>query len=177
MEHVEPAGRLGDLSGVLAPGPYLELLPVLSGQLPSGDSAFAADPDHCDFSGRRCVKDLLPARARRTGDADLEIRFAHNCWKHDEDLVVRHSGVSRFRTDVLGVRALGVLGVRAFDAIGAVVLDEILPHPGGRTHEPARRPGTLLVVRPDPEAEWVAADCPEHRDRRGLPRGWPTLVG
>lgn len=90
------------------------------------------------------------------GGEDLEIRFGHDCWKHDEDLVVRHTGVSRFRADVLDVRAL--------DDIGAVMLDEILPRPGGCTREPACRPGTLLVVCRDLEAEWVAADCPEHRD-------------
>lgn len=156
MKYVELEGRVGDLTGVLDPGPYLERLPVLGGQLPPGARAFAADPDHYDFSGRRCVKDLLPVEARRTGDEDLEIRFGHNCWKHDEDLVVRYRGVSRFQA--------GVLDVCALDEVGAVVLDEILPHPGGCTHELACRPGTLLVVCGDLEAEWVAADCPEHRD-------------
>ncbi|MFH9858772.1 hypothetical protein [Streptomyces sp. NPDC017202] len=90
------------------------------------------------------------------GDAGLEIRFRHDCWKHDADLVVRYRGVSRFQADVLDGCAL--------DEVGAVMLDEILPHPGGRTHELACRPGTLLVVCRDPEAERVAADRPEHRD-------------
>ncbi|MFJ4690936.1 hypothetical protein [Streptomyces sp. NPDC088766] len=156
MKYVELDGRAGDLSGVLDPRPYLERLPALRGQLPPGARAFATDPDHYDFSGRRCVKDLLPVEAHRTGDEDLEIRFGHNCWKHDEDLVVRYTGVSRFQADVLDVCAL--------DDIGAVMLDEVLPHPGGCIHELACRPGTLLVVCRDLEAEWVAADCPEHRD-------------
>ncbi|MEU8649573.1 hypothetical protein [Streptomyces sp. NPDC048737] len=156
MKYVELDGRVGDLFGVLDPRPYLERLPVLGGQLPPGARAFATDPDHYDFSARRCVKDLLPVEARRAGEEDLEIRFGHNCWKHDEDLVVRYTGVSLFQADVLDVCAL--------DDVGAVMLDEILPHPGGCTHELACRPGTLLVVCRDLEAEWVAADCPEHRD-------------
>ncbi|MFE9677613.1 hypothetical protein ACFYO5_26390 [Streptomyces sp. NPDC006259] len=152
MKYVELDGRVGDLTGVLDPGPYLEKLAVLGGQLPSGARAFATDPGHYDFSGRRCVKDLLPTQARRTGSDELVIRFGHNCWKHDEDLVVRYTGVSRFQADVLDVCVL--------DDLGEVILDEILPHPGGCTHELACRPGTLIVVCRDLEAEWVAADCP-----------------
>ncbi|MFD5266681.1 hypothetical protein [Streptomyces sp. NPDC058335] len=164
MKYVELDGRAGDLTGILDPGPYLERLPVLGGRLPPGARAFATDPDHYDFSGRRCVKDLLPREARRTGDEDLEIRFGHNCWKHDEDLVVRYSGVSRFRADALGVCSLDDC---ALDDLGEVILDEILPHPAGCAHELACRPGTLIVVCRDLEAEWVAVDCPEGR---GIPR-------
>ena len=151
MKYVELDGRVGDLTGVLDPGPYLERLPVLGGRLPPGARGFATDPDHYDFSGRRCVKDLLPREARRIG---------HNCWKHDEDLVVRYSGVSRVQADVLDVWAPDV---RALGELGEVVLDEILPHPAGCTHELACRPGTLIVVCRDLEAEWVAVDCPEGR--------------
>ncbi|MEV6608086.1 hypothetical protein [Kutzneria sp. NPDC051319] len=39
-------------------GTYLELLPTLVEALPPGAWAFAADPDHYDFAGRQCVKDL-----------------------------------------------------------------------------------------------------------------------
>ncbi|OQD53313.1 hypothetical protein BM536_027805 [Streptomyces phaeoluteigriseus] len=169
MKYVELDGRVGDLTGVLDPGPYLERLPVLGGRLPPGARAFATDPEHYDFSGRRCVKDLLPREARRTGDENVEIRFGHSCWKHDEDLVVRYLGVSRFQADILGGRALDDLGEAAPDSLGAtalgdlgeVVLDEILPHPAGCTHELACRSGTLLVVCRDLEADWVAVDCPE----------------
>ncbi|MFF9059031.1 hypothetical protein ACF09K_10065 [Streptomyces sp. NPDC014882] len=163
MKYVGLDGRVGDLTGVLDPTPYLERLPAPGGQLPPGARAFATDPDHYDFSGRRCVKDLRPVETRRAGDAELEIRFGHNCWKHDEDLVVRYRGVSRFRADVLDAGALDDAGAVGLDVFGAVVLDEILPHPGGCAHELACRPGTLLVVCRDLEAEWVAADCPEHR--------------
>ncbi|MFF8191529.1 hypothetical protein ACF05L_11880 [Streptomyces bobili] len=163
MKYVELDGRVGDLTGVLDPGPYLERLPVLGGWLPPGARAFATDPDHYDFSGRRCVKDLLPRAGRRIGREDLEIRFGHNCWKHDEDLVVRYSGVSRFQAGVLDVRALDDLGEVVLDDLGEVILDELLPLPDGCAHELACRSGSLLVGCRDLEAEWVAADCPGGR--------------
>ncbi|MCF4139339.1 hypothetical protein L1856_25080 [Streptomyces sp. Tue 6430] len=82
------------------------------------------------------MKDLLPAGARRAGDADLEIRFGHNRWEHDEDLVVRCTGVSRFPA--------GTLDVRVLDDVGAVVLDSTrsfrtpVAAPANRPAAPAR---------------------------------------
>ncbi|WP_167449898.1 hypothetical protein [Streptomyces hyaluromycini] len=38
-----------------------------------------------------------------------------------------------------------------------MIPDGTLPHPHGRTHEPACRPGTLAVACTDPVAEWVPA--------------------
>ncbi|MFF8485267.1 hypothetical protein [Streptomyces antibioticus] len=145
------ATEAGGAAGVLDPGPYLAVLPGLAERLPPGARAFATDPGHYAFGGRRCVKDLRPGEVRRTGDETVEIRFGHNCWKHDEDLVVRYRGVVRFQADVLGACAL--------DDLGDVVLDEILPHPHGCTHEIACRPGSLVVVCQDLEAEWTPADC------------------
>ncbi|GLW97024.1 hypothetical protein Misp02_11110 [Microtetraspora sp. NBRC 16547] len=40
-----------------------------------------------------------------------------------------------------------------------VILDEVLPHPGGCTHEIAFRPGTISVTCRDLEAVWSPADC------------------
>jgi hypothetical protein len=37
---------------------YLTALPQLAGDLPPGAARFATDPDHYDFAGLRCVKDL-----------------------------------------------------------------------------------------------------------------------
>jgi len=99
------------------------------------------------------VKDLGPERVRRVGDEEIEIRFRHNCWKHDEDLLVRYVGVSRFQVDVLDVCDVA--------ALGDVILDEVLPHENGCTHEMACRPGTLVVVCRDLVARWVPADCPD----------------
>ncbi|MEU6243324.1 hypothetical protein [Streptomyces sp. NPDC047024] len=153
MKYVELSGGAGEEPVSADPRPYLARLPGIAAGLPPGARAFATDPAHYDPGDRRCVRDLLPARVRRTGDGDLEIRFRHNCFRHDEDLVVRYRGVSRFQSDVLGVCDPA--------SLGDVILDEILPRPGGCTHELACRPGTLVVACQDLEAEWVPAACPE----------------
>ncbi|MFD8820522.1 hypothetical protein ACFV23_55890 [Streptomyces sp. NPDC059627] len=131
------------------PGPYLARLRELAAALPPGARAFATDPRHYEFGGRRCVKDLHPLDMRRTAPADMEIHFRHNCFKHDEDLIVRYTGVSRFQTDILGACDIA--------SLGEVILDEILPHPDGCTHELACRPGNLVVACTDLVAEWVPA--------------------
>ncbi|MER6078137.1 hypothetical protein [Streptomyces sp. NPDC001833] len=152
MKYVEIGDGATD-EGVAAvsvdPGPYLARLPELAEGLPPGARAFATDPRHYEFGGRRCVKDLYPLDMRRTAPADVEIRFRHHCYQHDEDLIVRYTGVSRFQTDILGACDL--------TSLGEVILDEILPHPGGCTHELACRPGTLVVACTDLVAEWVPA--------------------
>ncbi|MFE1308305.1 hypothetical protein [Streptomyces sp. NPDC058755] len=153
MRYVELTDGEDGYPGFIDPRPYLDRLPALAAELPPGARAFATDPGHYDFGGKRCVKDLRPERVRRSGDGDVEIRFRHNCFKHDEDLLVRYRGVSRFQSDVLGVCDPA--------SLGDVILDEILPHPGGCTHELACRPGTLVVACRDLEAEWVPADCPD----------------
>ncbi|WP_405734454.1 hypothetical protein OG885_22605 [Streptomyces sp. NBC_00028] len=153
MKYVDLDGRDGDVTGIIDPRPYLARLPELADDLPPGARAFATDPGHYDFTGKRCVKDLEPQRVRRVGDEEIEIRFRHNCWKHDEDLLVRYVGVSRFQVDVLDVCDVA--------ALGDVILDEVLPHENGCTHEMACRPGTLVVVCRDLVARWVPADCPD----------------
>ncbi|MFE3175260.1 hypothetical protein ACFXPA_27100 [Amycolatopsis sp. NPDC059090] len=55
----------------LDPRAYLGLLPGLSAELPPGARAFAADPDHYNFHGARCVKDLVLDTMQR-GTADGE---------------------------------------------------------------------------------------------------------
>jgi hypothetical protein len=174
-------GGAGGSAGVIDPTAYLARLPALAEQLPSGARAFATDPGHYDFTGRRCVKDLTPHEVRRADDG-IELRLRHGCWKHDEDLVVRYTGVSRFQAAAVDVMDAGGGGV-AMDgdvsALGEVILDEVLPHPHGCTHEIACRPGTLVVVCRDLVAEWVAADCPEAPGPgvEGPGQVWPTLVG
>ncbi|MFJ9815896.1 hypothetical protein ACIRU3_11570 [Streptomyces sp. NPDC101151] len=153
MRYVELTGGEGEEPAFIDPRPYLARLPALAHELPPGARAFATDRGHYDIGGKRCVKDLRPVQVHRTRDGDIEIRFRHNCFTHDEDLVVRYTGVSRFQSDVLGVCDPA--------SLGDVILDEILPHPGGCTHELACRPGTLVVACRDLEAEWVPADCPD----------------
>jgi len=72
-------------------------------------------------------------------------------WKHDQDLLIRYTGVSSFVVDPTD-------GSREVD-LGAVVLDEILPHRDGCRHEIACRGGTLTVVCRDLRATWTEAAC------------------
>ncbi|MGA5816774.1 hypothetical protein ACPC54_02750 [Kitasatospora sp. NPDC094028] len=166
MKYVELDARIGESTGVISPRRYLAELPRLAADLPPGAAAFATDPGHYDFAGQRCVKDLTlsgfhPGRdgtdtATGTGVGTLELRFRHNCWKHEEDLVIRYRAVTGIEFDGLGEPS-------SWEDLGPVILDEILPHDQGCTHELAFRPGRLTVTSADLTAGWVASDCPDAR--------------
>ncbi|GJF32773.1 hypothetical protein KNE206_54730 [Kitasatospora sp. NE20-6] len=158
MRYVNLNARLGELTGVISPINYLERLPSFVETLPVGARSFAADTDHYDFHGKRCVKDLNLELVRFGGPGnhesnEIELRFRHNCWKHEEDLVIRYTGVSAFDVDAPDGPE--------WTNLETVVLDEILPHEHGCTHEIAFRPGTLTVTCRDLTATWVDTDCPE----------------
>ncbi|MFK8844562.1 hypothetical protein [Streptomyces sp. Ac-502] len=86
-----------------------------------------------------------------TDDDAVEVRLRHNCWKHNADLVIRYTGVSGFETTT------PVAGRWA--DLGTLILDEILPHANGCSHELAFWDGTLTVICRDLVAAWVEADC------------------
>ncbi|MFE5804786.1 hypothetical protein [Streptomyces sp. NPDC056491] len=87
-----------------------------------------------------------------SGESDeIEIRFRHNCWKHDEDLIIRYTGVSACDVDAPAGPA--------WTNLDTVILDEILPHPRGCTHEIAFRPGTLTMTCRDLTPTWVDTPC------------------
>ncbi|WP_225804915.1 hypothetical protein [Streptomyces sp. NK15101] len=151
MEYVNLDAQVGDLSGVLDPARYLRHLPSISGDLPPGARAFATDPGHYDFRSRRCVKDLTLRTVRGAGGEEMEVEFQHSCWKHDQDLLIRYVGVSGFVIDP-------VEEGRETD-LGAVILDEILPHGDGCSHEIACWDGTLTIVCRDFQAAWTDAAC------------------
>ncbi|MFD0275613.1 hypothetical protein ACFVHB_17150 [Kitasatospora sp. NPDC127111] len=155
MEFVDLAARIGSVTGVISPTRYLRQLPELAGSLPPGARAFATDPDHYAFGSMRCTKDLTLHQLGPIEDepVDLEAHFRHNCWKHDEDLVIRYQGV-------VDVRIETPRGADRAD-LDTVILDEILPHEHGCSHEIAFRPGTLIVTCRDLIATWVDADCPD----------------
>ncbi|MGC0315017.1 hypothetical protein [Kitasatospora acidiphila] len=154
MRYVDLDATIGKLTGVLDPHPYLAMLPELGADLPAGAAAFATDPEHYNFTGQRCVKDLtLDGFLSDAGEADaLELRFRHNCWKHEEDLVIRYQGVTDIRLE-------GAIR----EELGPLILDEILPHQQGCTHELAFRPGRLTITAADLATVWIEANCPEAR--------------
>lgn len=151
MQYVDLAARVGDLSGVVDPAHYVSHLPSISAALPPGARAFATDTDHYDFRSLRCVKDLAVRTVQGAGGDEMVVEFQHNCWKHDRDLVVRYSGVSSFILE----SAAGGRGTN----IGIVILDEILPHRDGCSHEIAGWDGTLTVVCRDLQAIWMETAC------------------
>ncbi|MDI3403169.1 hypothetical protein [Streptomyces cavernicola] len=151
MEYVNLDARVGDLSGVLDPARYLSHLPSIFDDLPPGAWAFATSPDHYDFRSGRCVKDLTLRAVRDAGGEEMEVEFQHNCWKHDQDLLICYVGVSGFRIDPVDED-------RGTD-LGAVILDEILPHRDGCSHEIACWDGTLTVVCRDLQATWTETTC------------------
>ncbi|GAA1025706.1 MULTISPECIES: hypothetical protein [Amycolatopsis] len=138
----------------LDPRAYLGLLPTLSAERPPGARAFAADPDHYDFHGPRCVKDLvLDTLQHGTADGEdwLQLGFRHNCWKHEEDLSIRYVGLSTLTPDPAD-----------WTGFGPVTLDEILPCVHGCSHEIGFIGGALTVVSRDLTATWTEADCPDN---------------
>ena len=154
MEYINLDAQVGNSSGVISPSRYLKQLPSLADDLPVGARAFATAPEHYDFSSRRCVKDLVVQHIRGVGadDQQMEIQFRHNCWKHNEDLAVRYTGVSSFDA--------GTIEGNDWADLGAVILDEILPHQNGCSHEIAFWNGSLSVVCRDLIATWTEAACP-----------------
>ncbi|HWU09351.1 MAG TPA: hypothetical protein VN520_23720 [Streptomyces sp.] len=156
MEYVNLDAQAGDLSGVLDPSRYLEHLPSISGDLPPGARSFATDTDHYDFHSRRCVKDLTLRTVRGAGSEEVEAEFQHNCWKHDRDLVIRYTGVSSFIIDPADIDPADE--DRGTD-LGAVILDEILLHRDGCSHDIVCRDGTLTLVCRDLRATWTETDC------------------
>jgi len=143
---------LSELPGraYLDPRAYLAELPRLAPDLPPGARAFATDPGHYDFYGERCVKDLRLGEVRAVDDGALSatIRFV----RRDADLVVRYFAPVELRVDQ-GPPGR-TRGMRKW--LGSVMLDEVLPHPAGVSHEVQLHGGTLYVVAADLVAEWTA---------------------
>lgn len=153
MKHVKVEAT--GTGNFLDPRAYLALLPTLVGALPPGARAFAANPDHYDFSGRRCVKDLEPdtlLSGEVAGERWLRLGFRRNCWKHDEDLTIRYVGVSSLSLDTISQSDWA--GFRA------VTLDEILPDEHGCSHEIGFLAGSLTVVSHDLIATWTTDRSP-----------------
>lgn len=140
----------------LDPTTYLDLLPTFAGALPPGARAFATDPDHYDFHSKRCVKDLKPdtlLRGETAGEHWLQLGFRHNCWKHEEDLTIRYTGVSNLNLDTTSRPD--------WTSYGAITLDEILPREHGCSHQIDFLAGSLTVISRDLTATWTEADCPD----------------
>jgi hypothetical protein len=134
----------------LDPRPYLEILPELQRDLPSGAYRFASDPDHYDVASAQCVHDLEFGRLTFSDEESgvVELELVGNQWKHEGNLVLRYWG---FRSSRIAADA-ETLGHRC---LGDLMLDEIVPYEGGALHEMAFEGGTVEIVADDLTHWWV----------------------
>ncbi len=167
MNYVRIPSTSAEQDMTIDPGTYLEMLAQLAAKLPIGALAFATDPGHYDFFGQRCVKDLKlhDMTFDNTGEETaVAINFQHNCWKHEEDLTIRYTGVHEVAVN-LGMQS----DWRRLQP--EVILDEILPHAQGCSHEIAMHGGSIILVCRDLTATWTVADCPNKNPASGLNGG------
>lgn len=130
------------------PTAYLTALPGLAQHLPPGARAFAQAPAHYDFCATECVKDLwLDSITHDLETATAVLRFNPNQLKHGGGLTIEYVGVSRLDRD-------GEDGAESATAPWSLRLDEVLPAPGGVSHELRCLEGTILVVAADLVATW-----------------------
>lgn len=138
---------------------YLEHLSTLAPSLPAGARAFASDAQHYNFNSQRFIKNLKPQHLI-SGETDgvswLELQLRHNCWRHEEDLTIRYCRVHSMTLDPPEDEA-------DVSALREVLLDEVLPHDYGCSHEIACLGRSLRVVCEDLTATWLYADCPERQ--------------
>lgn len=139
------------LDPVMDPAQYLAELVNLRDELPAAAYDFASDAGHYDFYGSRCVKDLTLSTFRMSNGSELglEIHFDPNKWKHDAALAIAYEQVSSV---VMSATGSGPVGPTL---LGSVILDEVLPHSGGVSHELAFHGGTLKIVCRDLKARWT----------------------
>ncbi|MBO3751986.1 hypothetical protein J5X84_38460 [Streptosporangiaceae bacterium NEAU-GS5] len=153
MQFIKIANIQGGFS--LDPDKYLDALPELLADLPEGAARFAADPDHYNFFGSRCVKDLKIEQMELRdlhGRIELVITFAPNQFKHEQWLRIAYSDVTSFEVSASGWKPAEVWPETR--RLGDVQLDEILPHERGCSHEIQLTRGRGFIVARDLSAEW-----------------------
>lgn len=138
------------------PEPYLAVLPSLHHALPAGAWAFAADPDHYDFSAPNYVKDLVLHAAPPTTNPphSFDLRFDRGPVPGHNGLMISYRGLTSVG---LGTEDGGPFDRSAFNSLR---LDETLPAPGGCTHELAFTTATIKITCADLQANW---DPPSQR--------------
>lgn len=150
MRYVKAGFDPDSRSFVHDPRPYLELLPGLLTELPPGAAEFAGQPGRYDRRDRRTVTNLLLGAMRLEDDVRLavEARFEPHFATHDGGLTIRYEDVRSFTVDVDDENS-------PFDKrLGHLLLDEVLPHEHGCSHEIAFELGSVTIVCGDLRALW-----------------------
>lgn len=132
----------------LDPRPYLDALPEMTADLPSGARDFACSEEHYDFTSTKCIKDLkFRSLSVQDDQRTLTLAFAPNKSKHETGLLLTYHDVAS--VDLMHTNDPGV------GWFGSALLDELLPDPAGVAHHIQMTGGALRVVAADVEAAWA----------------------
>lgn len=149
MQHVRVTAT--DVGFDLDPTAYTDLLPTILPQLPPGAAAFADDEQHYRFHADHCVKDLKLAGIDFDETESMSVTLAFT-WRFGSPTVlsIAYSGVQAFTIET----GEGYPGGGRFWSLGELLLDEILPHPIGCSHEMEFTAGRVHVICGDLTAVW-----------------------
>lgn len=133
--------------------PYLEWLGEHADELPPGARAFALDPEHYDFSRTWSPRSASFDRmSTRFTDDGVEVTLVLAAWGGaPPEFILRYHAVSRVESD-------GDHGGRPRSGL---LVDELLPHTDGVSHELKFTGGTITVVARDLTAGWRGKAGPE----------------
>lgn len=141
---------------LLDPQPYIDALPEIARELPPGARAFAEDADHYDFYSERCIKDLnvrsIACHDRNEQGLQLVLELQFNDLGVADRLTLTYDGVRSLRLDTEDEKPVGET------RLGDLLLDEVLPHPLGMSHELAFHGGRIVVTAADLQAVWLPPD-------------------
>lgn len=146
-----------DFEMLIDPQPYLAALPALQSDLPTGARAFATDPDHYNFYSDRCVKDLKLYEVDYADDGTaikIEFRLRFNALNAVDELLITYAGLRSLTWETVDDNPIGPT------RLGDLILDEILPHEQGVSHEWVFRGGSISVTAADLTARWISPPGP-----------------
>jgi hypothetical protein len=133
--------------------PYLEWLGEHADELPPGARAFALDPEHYDFSHEWSPRSATFDRmSTRSTDDGVEVTLVLAAWGGaPPEFVLQYDGVTRVESD----------GDHHGLPRSRLLVDELLPHTDGVSHELEFTGGTITVVARDLTAGWRGKAGPE----------------
>lgn len=131
------------------PRPYLEWLDAHADELPPGARAFALDPEHYNFTHQWCPRSASfdQLATRFTDDGIVGTLVLAGYGGAPPEFVLRYDGVSHLQLDG--------------DQVGGLLVDELLPHAAGVSHELVFFGGTITVVARDLTAGWRGEAGPQ----------------
>ncbi|MEV0949665.1 hypothetical protein [Promicromonospora sp. NPDC050249] len=129
--------------------PYLAWLDAHADELPPSARAFALDAEHYNFTHQWCPRSASfdQLSTRFTDDGLVGTLVLAGYGGAPPEFVLRYDGVSRIELDG--------------DQDGGLLVDELLPHADGVSHELVFRGGTITVVARDLTAGWRGEAGPQ----------------